>query len=38
MKTYLDFLRHVLSNGQDKNDRTGTGTRSVFGYQTEQRV
>lgn len=33
MKTYLDFLRHVLSNGQDKNDRTGTGTRSVFGYQ-----
>ena len=33
MKTYLDFLRHVLSNRQDKNDRTGTGTRSVFGYQ-----
>ncbi|MFZ9363928.1 MAG: thymidylate synthase, partial [Arenimonas sp.] len=33
MKTYHAFLRHVLDNGQDKNDRTGTGTRSVFGYQ-----
>lgn len=33
MKAYLDFLKHVIENGQDKNDRTGTGTRSVFGYQ-----
>ena len=33
MKAYLDFLQHVLDNGQDKADRTGTGTRSVFGYQ-----
>lgn len=33
MKQYLDLLRHVMSNGQDKSDRTGTGTRSVFGYQ-----
>lgn len=33
MKAYLDFLNHVMENGQDKNDRTGTGTRSVFGYQ-----
>ncbi len=33
MKAYLDFLQHVMANGQDKPDRTGTGTRSVFGYQ-----
>ena len=33
MKAYLDFLQHVMTNGQDKADRTGTGTRSVFGYQ-----
>ncbi len=33
MKAYLDFLQHVMQNGQDKSDRTGTGTRSVFGYQ-----
>jgi len=33
MRAYLDFLKHVMENGQDKNDRTGTGTRSVFGYQ-----
>ncbi len=33
MKPYLDLMRHVLEHGADKTDRTGTGTRSVFGYQ-----
>lgn len=33
MKQYHDFLQHILDKGKDKSDRTGTGTRSVFGYQ-----
>jgi thymidylate synthase len=33
MRQYEDFMRHVYEHGQAKTDRTGTGTRSVFGYQ-----
>lgn len=33
MKQYLDALQHILDNGEDVGDRTGVGTRSVFGYQ-----
>lgn len=33
MKQYLDSLRHILENGEDRSDRTGVGTRGVFGHQ-----
>ena len=34
MKQYIDMCKYILENGQHRQDRTGTGTISVFGYQT----
>ena len=33
MKQYLELLQHIMEHGHVKSDRTGTGTKSIFGYQ-----
>lgn len=33
MKQYIDLMKHIVENGQDRNDRTGVGTRGIFGWQ-----
>jgi thymidylate synthase len=38
MQAYLDLLRHVMTHGNRKDDRTGTGTMSVFGWQSRYRL
>ena len=35
MKAYINLLRHILENGDEKDDRTNTGTISSFGHQIE---
>lgn len=38
MQSYLDLLKHVMTHGRDREDRTGTGTRAVFGYQLRHNI
>ena len=38
MQEYINMCKYIMENGEDRDDRTGTGTRSVFGYQTRYRL